>query len=260
MGDKVMSGRESTTHTMALMDRADLPWRAGEWFVLRILAVVIAAIGGFVLFGSHQIFGVIFGIILGFILPPVILRYLAKRRAKKFEAALPDVLMLVATSLASGFSLLQALDSVAKDAPEPASKEFSPGPGRGADRLRRQRRARPHGRPDGQQEHALDHDGDPHPARGRRQPGRDPAHHRRHAARARDAQASGARRCRRRASSRHTSSSRCPSACSLFSTLTNYDYVSLLWTTVMGIVMSIAGLIAMAIGIWWMSKVVKIEV
>ena len=34
-------------------------------------------------------------------------------------------MMLVATSLASGFSLLQALDSVAKDATEPAAKEFS---------------------------------------------------------------------------------------------------------------------------------------
>ena len=53
------------------------------------------------------------------------LRYLANRRAKKFEAVLPDVMMLVATSLSSGFSLLQALDSVARDAAEPAAKEFS---------------------------------------------------------------------------------------------------------------------------------------
>ena len=45
-----------------------------------------------------------------------------------------------------------------------------------------------------------------------------------------------------------------------FSTMTNYAYVSLLWTTLMGIVMSVAGLISMAIGVWWMSKVVKIEV
>ncbi len=42
--------------------------------------------------------------------------------------------------------------------------------------------------------------------------------------------------------------------------MTNYAYVSLLWTTLMGIVMSVAGLISMAIGVWWMSKVVKIEV
>ncbi len=41
MGDRVMEGRESTTKTMRLLDRADLPWRAGEWFVLRILAVIV---------------------------------------------------------------------------------------------------------------------------------------------------------------------------------------------------------------------------
>ena len=45
MGDRVMAGRESTTSTMALIDRADLPWRAGEWFVLRIIAVVVGVAG-----------------------------------------------------------------------------------------------------------------------------------------------------------------------------------------------------------------------
>jgi tight adherence protein B len=124
MGDKVMSGRESTTRTMQLMDRADLPWRAGEWFVLRIIAVVIAVIGG-VLLMPNALFGFALGLLIGVFMPPVALRYLAKRRAKKFESQLPDVLMLVATSLSSGFSLLQALDSVAKDAPEPSNKEFS---------------------------------------------------------------------------------------------------------------------------------------
>jgi tight adherence protein B len=44
------------------------------------------------------------------------------------------------------------------------------------------------------------------------------------------------------------------------SMLTNYAYVSLLWTTFLGAVMSVGGLIAMAFGVFWMSKVVKIEV
>ena len=46
----------------------------------------------------------------------------------------------------------------------------------------------------------------------------------------------------------------------MYSLLVNYDYVSLLWTTLLGILMSIAGLIAMVIGIFWMRNVVKIEV
>jgi tight adherence protein B len=259
MGDKVMSGRESTTHTMELMDRADLPWRAGEWFVLRILAVVIAGVIGFVLLGSHQVIGVGVGIIVGFILPPVILRYLAKRRAKKFEAALPDVLMLVATSLASGFSLLQALDSVAKDAPEPASKEFS--------------RALAEARIGSDVSDALDHMGARMDSQNmrwttmairiQREVGGNLAETLRTTAATLREREMLKRQVKTLSAEGKLSAYiliALPIGVLLFSTWTNYEYVSLLWTTFLGICMSIAGIISMAFGIWWMSKVVNIEV
>src|SRR5213076_863018 len=63
--------------------------------------------------------------VVGFLMPQLVLRGLAKRRARKFEKVLPEVLLLVATSLRSGFGLPQALDAVARDAAEPAAKEFS---------------------------------------------------------------------------------------------------------------------------------------
>ncbi len=259
MGDKVMSGRESTTHTMELMDRADLPWRAGEWFVLRILAVVIAAIGGFVLLGSHHVVGVIFGLIVGLILPPVLLRYLARRRARKFEAALPDVLMLVATSLASGFSLLQALDSVAKDAPEPAAKEFS--------------RALAEARIGSDVSDALDHMGARMDSQNmrwttmairiQREVGGNLAETLRTTAATLREREMLKRQVKTLSAEGKLSAYiliALPIGVLLFSTMTNYAYVSLLWTTAMGIAMSVAGLLAMAFGVWWMSKVVKIEV
>ena len=40
----------------------------------------------------------------------------------------------------------------------------------------------------------------------------------------------------------------------------NYDYVSLLWTTLYGLIMCAMGIVAMVIGIFWMRNVVKIEV
>jgi tight adherence protein B len=46
----------------------------------------------------------------------------------------------------------------------------------------------------------------------------------------------------------------------VYSYFVNYDYVSLLWTTFFGIVMSIGGLISMTIGIFWMRSIVNIEV
>lgn len=128
LGDKVMEGRDSTSKTMALMERADLPLRAGEWWVIRLVATVLGIAVSMILFRGGigmTVFAVVAGSVIGYVLPAVILRFLARRRCKKFEAQLPDVLTLVASSLSTGFSLLQALDAVSKDAAEPAAKEFS---------------------------------------------------------------------------------------------------------------------------------------
>jgi tight adherence protein B len=128
IGDRVMDGRESTGKTMALMERADLPLRAGEWWVLRIISLVAGVAGALIFFSegvASTIFATFLGVVGGFFVPSVVLRFLASRRTKKFEAQLPDVLTLVASSLSTGFSLPQALDAVAKDAAQPAAKEFS---------------------------------------------------------------------------------------------------------------------------------------
>ena len=172
---------------------------------------------------------------------------------------LPDVLMLVATSLASGFSLLQALDAVARDAPEPAGKEFS--------------RALAETRIGADVSDALDHMAERMDSnnmrwatmaiRIQREVGGNLAETlRTTAATLREREGCGATcgRCRPRAVSRPTSSSRCPIGILIWTMITNYDYVSLLWTTLLGILMCVAGLVAMVIGVFWMRKVVQIEV
>lgn len=125
LGDKVMKDRTSTKTTMALIERADLPLRAGEWLWVRAAVLVASVVGGYLFLSAQPFVGVAVGAALGLVLPPVALRVLAARRAKQFERQLPDVLMLVATSLRSGFGLSQALDAIATDAAEPAAKEFS---------------------------------------------------------------------------------------------------------------------------------------
>lgn len=128
LGDKMMEGRDSTSKTMSLIERADLPLRAGEWWVLRIVSVVACVAIALIFFrggAGMTIFALAAGVALGYVVPAIVLRFLARRRCKKFEAQLPDVLTLVASSLSTGFSLLQALDAVSKDAAQPAAKEFS---------------------------------------------------------------------------------------------------------------------------------------
>ncbi len=259
MGDRVMEGRESTTKTMMLLDRADLPWRAGEWFVLRLLAVVIAGALGFLVLRPLPVFGAILGVVLGIVAPPLILRFLANRRTKRFEAILPDTLMLVATSLASGFSLLQALDAVAKDAPEPAAKEFS--------------RALAEARIGADVSDALEHVANRMNSnnmawavmaiRIQREVGGNLAETLRTTAATLREREMLRRQVRALSAEGRLSAYiliALPIGIFLYSLLVNYDYVSLLWTSIFGIAMSIAGIIAMIIGIFWMRKVVKIEV
>src|SRR5690606_9174175 len=58
------------------------------------------------------------------------------REKRKFEQQLPDTLVLLATSLRAGYSLLQAVEAVASEAPDPTAREF----GRGIAEARRGRR------------------------------------------------------------------------------------------------------------------------
>ncbi len=52
------------------------------------------------------------------------IKFLQRRRLQQFNAQLVDTLNLVINGLRAGFSLLQALDSVAKEMPPPISEEF----------------------------------------------------------------------------------------------------------------------------------------
>ena len=54
----------------------------------------------------------------------LVVGHLAERRRAKFAEQLPDTLQLLTSTLRSGYGLLQALDSVAQEAAEPARTEF----------------------------------------------------------------------------------------------------------------------------------------
>ncbi|NHA69173.1 type II secretion system F family protein [Phycicoccus flavus] len=259
MGDQFMEGRESTTKTMALLTRADLPWRAGEWLVLRIIAIVVGFAVGLVLDSTYRFVGGAIGALLGLLLPPLLLRFLANRRGQKFEIVLPDVMMLVATSLSSGFSLLQALDSVAKDAPEPAAKEFS--------------RALAEARIGSDVSDALDHMAvrmDSHNMRWttmairiQREVGGNLAETLRTTAGTLREREMLRRQVKALSAEGRLSAYiliALPILLFFYSMWANYDYISMLWTNVLGWIMLAIGLVSLVIGIFWMRNVVKIEV
>jgi tight adherence protein B len=260
VGDRVMSGRQSTTRTLALLERADLPWRAGEWLILRLVAVVLGVTVGLLFLRSQAPWlGLLLGGLAGVAIPALLLRFLARRRANAFERQLPDVLMLVATSLSSGFSLPQAVDAVARDSAEPAAKEFSRALAEtriGADLA------------DALERTALRMDSDNlHWAvmaiRIQREVGGNLAETLRTTTKTLREREQLRGQVRALSAEGRLSAYiliALPVGLFLYMLKVNYDYVSLLWTTLLGIAMLGVGAVAMVIGILWMRKVVQIEV
>jgi tight adherence protein B len=102
--------------------RAEIPLRAEEALFFYVAAVVF----GFVL-GTVALGNVFFGLVLAAgvaVVPGVLVAHKAHKRLRTFEAQLPDTLKLLAGSLRAGFSLLQGIDAVTKEAPEPTRKEL----------------------------------------------------------------------------------------------------------------------------------------
>jgi len=104
------------------LDQANLPLRPGE----AIAAIIgLAAVIGLLItvFQQSPIFGAIAAVVvLG--VSVVLVQGVASRHKAKFENQLPDTLNLLSTSLRSGYSLLQAVEAVAAEAPEPTAREF----------------------------------------------------------------------------------------------------------------------------------------
>jgi len=262
LGDKVMDSRASSPKTQRLLERADLPLRLGEWAVLRVVAIVVGMAGGMVLMqgGSVSTFvGACLGGLVGVIGPTFFLKFAASRRAKKFEKQLPDVLTLVASSLSTGFSLLQALDAVARDAAEPSAKEFS--------------RALAETRIGTDINESLNHLADRMESTNLRWTAMAISIQRQVGGNLGETLRNTAVTLRDRESlKRHVNALSAegklsayillalPVGVFLFMFNSNRAYVELLWTSPIGIGMSIGGLISLAIGIFWMRKVVIVEV
>jgi len=67
----------------------------------------------------------VFLVIAILLAPRLVMIYLMKKRQKRFAEQLPDTLVALATAMRSGLSLVQAMQQVVKNQPEPISQEFA---------------------------------------------------------------------------------------------------------------------------------------
>ncbi len=106
----------------AMLERADLPLRAGEAFTAYAGIVGASAFFGLLL-GRTALGALIFGV-FGALAPPAVLNILAARRRKAFLALLPDTLQLLSSTLKAGYSFMQGVEAVAQEVDEPMAGEL----------------------------------------------------------------------------------------------------------------------------------------
>lgn len=98
-------------------------FKPSEWLLVHVGVVLAAGVVGLLIGKGNIVVGLIF-ILIGSFLPPVYLRYMAGRRRRAFESGLPEVLQLISGALSAGLSLAQAVDTVVREGPEPIASEF----------------------------------------------------------------------------------------------------------------------------------------
>jgi tight adherence protein B len=104
------------------LDRAGIAMRPAEWLLLRL---GIAAAGGVLLVLLLPWWlGLPLGVLLGWFGGYLYRRMRATRRRNRFADALPESLQLVVSGLRSGFSFQQAVEGLARESAEPVSTEF----------------------------------------------------------------------------------------------------------------------------------------
>ena len=106
----------------AELEAAAVSLRSGEFVIATVGAAFAGLLLGYAILGSPWLaLGVGGAAALG---PTAMLKFALGRRAEKLREQLPDVLTIMASSLRAGHSFLQALDTTAKEIAQPAATEF----------------------------------------------------------------------------------------------------------------------------------------
>ncbi|ACL26069.1 MULTISPECIES: type II secretion system F family protein [Chloroflexus] len=109
------------------LSRAALKLTVAEFFGLKLGAALLGGVFGAFLGRASPYAALALGLLCAIIfafLPDIYVKVRAAQRVKAFNNQLGDVITMMANALRGGYSFLQTLDMVAREAPDPASTEF----------------------------------------------------------------------------------------------------------------------------------------
>jgi tight adherence protein B len=119
--NKVIEKRNFATNISNRLAQASIKLTVAEYLILSACSIIL---GGALAFLVFRNFLFVAGLIGGFFFPRIVVGVMKGQRLKKFNDQLGDTINLLVNSLRSGYSMPQAMETVAKDMPPPIAEEF----------------------------------------------------------------------------------------------------------------------------------------
>ncbi|MDQ7031014.1 MAG: type II secretion system F family protein [Ardenticatenia bacterium] len=120
--NKRLEERAKRSGLLVELARADLKLTPGEWMAFTVLCVILSALIGWLIF-RVLLLAILAGMV-GLLVPRFYLRWRQQRRIDAFNRNLASAIGQLANALRAGYSLLQAMDNLAREMPPPISTEF----------------------------------------------------------------------------------------------------------------------------------------
>ncbi len=120
--NRMIAGRGFAEDLKVQLARADLKLTPAEFLAIQIIMAAIGFIAAQLFFRFLPL--ALLGLIAGFFAPRLYVAQRQRRRLQAFNAQLGDAINLMVNGLRAGYSVLQAMEAVARELPPPISTEF----------------------------------------------------------------------------------------------------------------------------------------
>lgn len=120
--NRAIAGRGFAEDLRLQLARADLKVTPAEFLAIQILTAIVGFILAQLFFRFVPL--ALLGLIAGFFAPRLYVAWRQRRRLQAFNAQLGDAINLMVNGLRAGYSILQAMEAVARELPPPISTEF----------------------------------------------------------------------------------------------------------------------------------------
>ena len=124
--DKAIDFNQKRSQVLAdKMERMYIKVKVGRLVMIYTLGPPVCAAVLYYLFPSDWKFlGMLLGVTIGLLLPSIFVKTMTERRKEKFYNQLVDALLVMSSALRGGLSMIQAIEVVTEEMPDPIRQEF----------------------------------------------------------------------------------------------------------------------------------------